>query len=203
MSIAQYHLSEMAIPSGFQIYEERLEVVGIQHRRKEAIKFASDRNLSLEFEHDPGNANDHNAIKVIGLIRTHQNVTRHFIGYIPREISNPIMERGYYPKIIPRLIKTYVSDSGYVEVLFQILGPKGEFKSYKGMQSSISSTFRNVEQPSSISSERKISILLALGIFFMPQIFCWFLLRHGHSNLSRILGFSWMVIFTFATLAGA
>ncbi len=41
---------------------------------------------------------------------------------------------------------------------------------------------------------RKVSILLAIGIFFMPYIFSWFTLRKGHSALAKIVSLSWLII---------
>ncbi|KAF4557355.1 MULTISPECIES: hypothetical protein [Pseudomonas] len=37
-----------------------------------------------------------------------------------------------------------------------------------------------------------MGILLVLGIFFVPFVFVWFLLRKGHSNLSRFIGFGYL-----------
>lgn len=42
--------------------------------------------------------------------------------------------------------------------------------------------------------ERKVSLLLVVGIFFIPYIFGWFLLRDGHSTKARVLGLGWMAI---------
>jgi len=39
---------------------------------------------------------------------------------------------------------------------------------------------------------RKVSVLLAVGIIVVPLVFVWFLLRKGHSTLSRVLGFTWL-----------
>ncbi len=39
---------------------------------------------------------------------------------------------------------------------------------------------------------RRVSTQLALAIFFFPWVFTWFLLRQGHTTLSRVLGFSWL-----------
>ena len=36
--------------------------------------------------------------------------------------------------------------------------------------------------------------LLSLGIFLIPYIFVWFLLRRGYSQLSRVLGFGWLAL---------
>lgn len=51
---------------------------------------------------------------------------------------------------------------------------------------------------------RKVSIPLIFGIFLVPYIFCWFLLREGYSKQSRIVGFGWLaflfVVIGFANL---
>lgn len=39
---------------------------------------------------------------------------------------------------------------------------------------------------------RKVGILLSLGVFFLPPIFVWFLLRQGYAAHIRVLGFGWL-----------
>lgn len=46
----------------------------------------------------------------------------------------------------------------------------------------------------SAPTKRKVSFLLWIGILLAPMIFVWFLLRKGHSTLSRLIGFAWLVI---------
>jgi hypothetical protein len=41
---------------------------------------------------------------------------------------------------------------------------------------------------------RKVSLLLAIGIFFIPYIFAWFTLRKGYSVQARIISGLWLVI---------
>ena len=41
---------------------------------------------------------------------------------------------------------------------------------------------------------REVSILLGLGIFFIPYIFSWFILRQGHTTLARVISFGWMIL---------
>lgn len=36
------------------------------------------------------------------------------------------------------------------------------------------------------------NFLLFIGVLLLPYLFAWFTLRKGHSNLSRVLAFSWM-----------
>ena len=50
---------------------------------------------------------------------------------------------------------------------------------------------------------RKVGILLGIGIFLLPVIFAWFTLRKGHSTLSRVLSFIWLVITLIAYSSGA
>lgn len=48
---------------------------------------------------------------------------------------------------------------------------------------------------------RKVSLLLAIGIIFVPIVFAWFLLRKGYSTVARGVGFGWLTltIIMFAT----
>ena len=40
---------------------------------------------------------------------------------------------------------------------------------------------------------RRVGILLFIGILLMPYVFVWFLLRKGHSQLARVIGFGWLI----------
>ncbi|KGT46069.1 hypothetical protein GW12_28600 [Acinetobacter sp. HR7] len=44
-------------------------------------------------------------------------------------------------------------------------------------------------QSFSSQPERKVTLLLGLGIFFMPYIFAWFTLREGYSTFARVICF--------------
>lgn len=65
---------------------------------------------------------------------------------------------------------------------------------YRGTKSG--GSMNEFEQPPVMrqTGQRKVGILLFLGILLFPVIFAWFLLRSGHSSLSRILGFGWMLV---------
>jgi hypothetical protein len=49
----KYHLGDQEIPKGFQIFDERLEVMGVKYRKDDAASFASSKNQWLELERDP------------------------------------------------------------------------------------------------------------------------------------------------------
>lgn len=129
MTTKKYHLHEQDIPDGFQIFESALEVMGVQYRKEASIAFAKNLEGSwLEFEKDENNEHDKNAIKIIGCNGTN----RYFIGYAPKETTRLIIEGGFWGQVKPRLYKTYVSDNGFVEILFQVLGVVG--KKYEYLQ---------------------------------------------------------------------
>ncbi|MEW6227889.1 MAG: hypothetical protein AB1700_07305, partial [Bacillota bacterium] len=66
MAKKKYHLQEQEIPEGFQIFEERLEVMGVKYRKQDATTFAQGKNIWLELERELSNEHDKNAIKVMG-----------------------------------------------------------------------------------------------------------------------------------------
>jgi len=125
LTSANYHLG--AIPDGFQIFEERLEVAGIVHRRADAAAFVSrGKDIWLELSPEPNNAHDRNAIRVIGCAKGFFGTKRYFLGYVPAPVASAIAQGDYVRRIQPRLLKAWIGDTGYVEILFQILGPKGD-----------------------------------------------------------------------------
>lgn len=48
--------------------------------------------------------------------------------------------------------------------------------------------------------ERKVSILLGIGIFIMPYIFAWFTLREGYSKVARFISFGWLLFLVFVSM---
>lgn len=58
--------------------------------------------------------------------------------------------------------------------------------------------YKNVQSHQIPKIPREVSFLLGVGIFIMPYIFSWFVLRQGYSARARIISFGWLafVIFT-------
>lgn len=48
---------------------------------------------------------------------------------------------------------------------------------------------------------KKVGIGLGVGIFLIPIVFAWFLLKDGYSKLSRILAFGWFGLSILITVA--
>jgi hypothetical protein len=126
-----YHLDDQPIPPGLQIFEERLEVSGVRFRREDATALAEATGAWLELEADENNQYDKYAIKVIGCLPGMSTSDRRFIGYVPKEVSAAIANSGFSGQVRARLLMTYVGDSGFVEILFQLLGPKGQKWKYQ------------------------------------------------------------------------
>lgn len=43
------------------------------------------------------------------------------------------------------------------------------------------------------TNKKSVGFILGFGIFLFPIIFSWFTLRKGHSTLSRIVSFAWLI----------
>ncbi|WP_080423012.1 HIRAN domain-containing protein [Burkholderia ubonensis] len=112
-----------SIPKGFQIYAGHgvgISVVGIQYRRRDALRFAAGSDQALLFEREPHNPQDPNAIKVIGV----SGSSRDLIGYVPRDWASQLIEGKLAEIVQPRLVSIWCSGGGYVDIAFQIVGPK-------------------------------------------------------------------------------
>ena len=114
------------IPKDYQIYNGRLSVAGVEHRRDEAIRFADDADQTLLLEREPDNTHDANAIKVIGVSHS----KHYFLGYVPKEVAEQIVGSGLVDVVQPRLGRIWRTDGGYVDVTFQIVGPKNRKVQY-------------------------------------------------------------------------
>jgi hypothetical protein len=120
------------IPDGHQIYADRLEVRGVAHRKMNAVAFVSGkRDHALELEREPSNKYDPNAIKIFGVWRGWFLRHRVDVGYVPREVAAVIAELDVFEVIRPRLARTYLSSRGFVDIYFEITGPKERAHEFK------------------------------------------------------------------------
>lgn len=123
-----YHLAAQSIHDGFRIYEERLSVMGVFMRKSDVKAFCKGSNLALQFEPEPSNKHDPNAIRVIGWWDGWFGRKSAMLGYVPAEHAAKLSALGLVDQVRPRLLKTYVGTDDFVEVLFQILGPTEHYK---------------------------------------------------------------------------
>lgn len=69
-----------------------------------------------------------------------------------------------------------------------------------GMQMNMSQVNSYVPLPVISGTERKVSILLGIGILIMPYIFAWFTLRNGYSKVAKFISFGWLLLFVFISI---
>lgn len=124
--IKKYHLQEQDIPDGHQIFADRLEVFGVRHRRRACIAFCKGREQSLSFRLAPRNRFDPNAIEIHGHWRGWLFRRSKLLGYVERDLAAKIAGLELGARIKPRLFKTYLGRGGYVEIGYQITGPKAD-----------------------------------------------------------------------------
>lgn len=58
----------------------------------------------------------------------------------------------------------------------------------------------NTTVSTTTSTKRKVGFWLGLGIFLLPIVFAWFLLRDGHTKRARIIGFAWLALVALGAL---
>jgi hypothetical protein len=107
------------------LYENE-EVAGVQYRIENAMKFASGSDRHLEFELEPGNQHDPNAIKVIGCFANRWGKEcRLHIGYVPRHMAKRLKVRRLNQHAAPVLRNIWWG--GYrrdvIYIRFDIIGP--------------------------------------------------------------------------------
>lgn len=83
----------------------------------------------MRLEREPDNPKDANAIQVIGLCDDDEYV----LGYLPRDVAAHVTRSGLLEQIQPRLMRIYIGErgDGYVEISYQLIGPKSEMRTFK------------------------------------------------------------------------
>jgi hypothetical protein len=127
---AKYHLSGNPIPEGFRIYLDRLPVMGLPQRKRDAAAFCGAKGAELSLEREPSNRHDANAIKVIGSWKGWFSRKHKHLGYVPAEDAAKLVRLGLADSVRPRLMKTYLGADGFVEIEIQIIGPKDLYATF-------------------------------------------------------------------------
>lgn len=122
MTIKAYHTSDY--PRDHKILYQRNEIAGLAHYKDAAQKFVRARRQYLEWETEPDNPHDKHAIVIFGCSKGFFHSRRDKLGYVPATLAAELHARGLVDKAAPRLLKTYMTDSGFVEILFEISGPR-------------------------------------------------------------------------------
>jgi hypothetical protein len=111
-----------AIPGGWRIWKEDVEVAGIATRIADVRKFVYGRSQDLRLEQDADNARDPNAIKVMGHYKGWFFSHVAHIGFVPAEEAEAISRRDF-ADFMPRLRSIWIGDqtSLAIVVKFDVL----------------------------------------------------------------------------------
>ncbi len=105
----------LAIPHGWRLWVEDVQVVGILLQIADVKKFAHGRKQELQLEQTPVNNHDPSSIKVIGLYKSwFLNCTGH-IGFLPEEYAE-IMARKNISGFLPCLRSIWIGDRSPTDV---------------------------------------------------------------------------------------
>ena len=127
---------EHSKPEGFIVFEYAT-VAGVPFRKPNALVFAKGKHHTIEWERELNNKEDPNAIKMFGCTKGLLGKKRQFIGYVPREIFQRIVDSSLWGLAQPYFQSICVGDvdvapgDEFIEVSFQVLGPKTRKKEYK------------------------------------------------------------------------
>jgi hypothetical protein len=111
------------IQVGYEIYYEDLEIEGIEDRQTTVWQFIQGSNQLLDWEQEPSNPKDPNAIKIIGVSEQIFSTKHELLGYIPGDVAKQIVGSGLWPFLQLRLDCIYIAKQGFIAIRFQILGP--------------------------------------------------------------------------------
>lgn len=118
-------------PDGFQIFENQSEVAGVHYHKDDAIAFILGKYHRLEWEREPNNPHDANAIKIIGVAESAFGEERWHIGYVRSDVAAHIVTGGWFESMMPEAVYLTISDDyEFVHVHYIILGPQGQKKQY-------------------------------------------------------------------------
>lgn len=112
------------IQKGYQIFLQNMGITGLGNRREEAIAFIDDLNQTVRLEREPNNAQDANAIKVIGVGKSGE----YFLGYLPKDAALQIVKTATFDAVYGRLVRAYRGTDDYLEIQLQIIGLKDQKK---------------------------------------------------------------------------
>ena len=118
----QYLVNPDETINGYKFIEKYVQVSGTRYRLRDIIQFAKKDNIWLEFEREPDNKYDKNAIKLIGCSKGFLANRKYFLGYVPKEISANIVNRGLVQHTLPRLRRIWVpNEEDDATIIFQVL----------------------------------------------------------------------------------
>lgn len=119
------NFTKPAIPDAHQIYLDRRVVAGVQHYADQVWDLAALERPRLEWEREPHNSHDANAIAVFGRLGS----DRFLVGHVDRFLAAALAQFDDFDKLAVRFEGAKASEK-WSEVTYQITGPKGGKKAF-------------------------------------------------------------------------
>jgi len=121
---------KIEVPDGYRIFEREFPVAGVQHHKQNFFKVVKSGNVDFRMQAEPSNQHDPNAIAVFGARKSLFGRVEKKIGYIPAEIASQLGDAELTGQVVLRPKSLYISDDGYIDLKFDLLGPKELYEQY-------------------------------------------------------------------------
>ena len=121
---------KVGIPDGYRIFEKEFSIAGAHHHKKDFFKVVKKGDVEFRMQTEPQNKHDPNAIAIFGARKSFFGQIDKKIGYIPAEIASQLADAGVSDQIILRPKALYISDDSFIDMKFDLLGPKESYKQY-------------------------------------------------------------------------
>ena len=124
---------KIEIPDGYRIYEREFPVAGVQHHKQNFFKIVTKGNVEFRMQAEPSNKQDPNAIAVLGSRKSLFGRVERKLGYIPAEIASQLGDAELSGQVVLRPKALYIGDDGYIDLKFDLLGPKDLYQQYSAV----------------------------------------------------------------------
>ncbi|WP_028484280.1 HIRAN domain-containing protein [Thioalkalivibrio sp. ALE17] len=121
---------KVEIPAGYRIFEREFSIAGVQHYKDNFFKAVKKGNVEFRMQTEPGNRHDPNAIAILASRKSFFGRVEKKVGHVPAEIASQIADAKVGDKLVLRPKKLYISDDGFIDLKFDILGPEQLFEQY-------------------------------------------------------------------------
>lgn len=121
---------KIEIPEGCRVFEREFPVAGVQHHKENFFKIVKKGNVEFWMQPEPSNPHDPNALAILGSRKSFFGRMEKKIGYVPAEIASQLGDAKVSDKVVLRPKALYISDDGYIDLKFDLLGPKDLYEQY-------------------------------------------------------------------------
>ena len=117
------------IPLGMRVFEHGIDVA-VDKRVRAAKNFAKRHKKRIYLSRVTSHTVDMREIRVIGKSKGWFFERRKCIGYVPADVAVKLIDTGIEDKVMAHLQLISINNNHSVEIRFDILGPKNDYKKY-------------------------------------------------------------------------